>query len=164
MKTCSGEVAQTLCEEYLQLWRKDAESHMLQKLREGKHAWLAQLVPTWDSPRPLEVIGGGGGGATGRALLRWCLSEHDLEVETGRYRRMDRNSRWCKRCLCSGRQIIGDEWHALTSCTRANAARAAFLSTAAFVSLTRRGLPLPGGARIFLQKFLLPIRNINGGG
>merc|ERR1719223_2171812 len=59
----------------------------------------------------------GGSCAHARALSRWLLGEHNLEVETGRYHRVVASERWCKCCLPW--RSLGNELHALTTCRRA---------------------------------------------
>ena len=87
----------------------------------GKHAWLLRVIPEWSSPRPLDVIACGN---AGRVLLRWLLSEHNLEVEVGRHARVAREVRWCKRCLReTATRVLGDEAHCLSTCVRAEAQR-----------------------------------------
>lgn len=54
----------------------------------------------------------------GRALRRWLLCEHNLEVETGRFRGVHKDYRWCTRCQKQGYQEVGDEVHALGLCLR----------------------------------------------
>ena len=60
----------------------------------------------------------------GRAIYRWLLSWHRLEVETGRYQRTQRQERYCKKChLKCGLKVVGDELHSLSSCFRAQGCR-----------------------------------------
>ena len=53
-----------------------------------------------------------------RALCRFVLSSHKLEIETGRFLRpaVQRNQRYCVFCLSRGSSTVGDESHALDSC------------------------------------------------
>ena len=56
-----------------------------------------------------------------RALTKWLVSEHDLEIETGRFNwtKIPREQRWCSHCQKkSGALIIGGEKHALSECGR----------------------------------------------
>jgi len=96
---------------------KSDESERIRKRVEDsrKHAWLLVPFPDWSTVRPHKSMGGSC--ARARALSRWLLGEHNLEVETGRYHRVVASERWCKCCLPM--RCIGNELHALSSCKRA---------------------------------------------
>ncbi|MEW8545054.1 MAG: reverse transcriptase family protein [Candidatus Thiodiazotropha sp.] len=49
------------------------------------------------------------------AVSRFRLSSHKLEIETGRYIGLDRDTRFCKRC---NMQIVEDEYHFLLVCPK----------------------------------------------
>ena len=48
-------------------------------------------------------------------LARFRLSSHNLEIETGRYNRIDRDSRYCKLC---NQNRIENEYHFLLCCPK----------------------------------------------
>ena len=90
-------------------------------MTQGKHLFLAKLIPQWDSPRPSHISLNT---KWGRTLIRWLLSEHMLEIEVGRYSRTPRQQCFCRRCFTDlGVEILGDEFHALNYCVRAQAHR-----------------------------------------
>ena len=95
-----------------------AEQEMLQTLQAGKYSFLVHAIPTFKSPRPHSLSLGT---LPGRALNKFLLSAHLLEVETGRYARQQREHRYCQACKRSlGLSILGDEQHSLSVCARAS--------------------------------------------
>ena len=50
-------------------------------------------------------------------ILRLRLSNHKLNIETGRYYNIDRNLRTCENCNMN---LIGDEYHLFFNCTKPN--------------------------------------------
>ena len=113
-------------EEYAHMCESGAIRRMQEAISTGKREWLLRLIRDWQSARPLDVIGCG---RAGRALLHWLLSEHNLEIETGRHARVPRQQRWCKRCLHTANiYVLGDELHCLTTCLRGEVARASCLA------------------------------------
>ena len=60
----------------------------------------------------------------GRCIYKWLLSNHRLEVETGRFNGIARAQRYCVRCFReTGLEVLGDEAHAITTCIRASSER-----------------------------------------
>ena len=61
----------------------------------------------------------GGNSVSNRALTKFLMSEHMLEIEVGRHLRQPNSHRFCRACQKAGSgDIIGDEKHALTDCVR----------------------------------------------
>lgn len=89
---------------------------------DSKHAFLLRCIPSWRSWRPLSVLGRNT--ATSLCTRKILTSETSLEVETGRYLRVDRSLRFCDRCLDDGIMVMGDEEHSLSlDCGRAHGAK-----------------------------------------
>ena len=79
-------------------------------LRTGKHRWLLEALPTYETPRPFDRMVGSC--LRHKTLAKWLISEHDLEVETGRYKRLPREQRHCKQCLQKQNwTVVQDEYH-----------------------------------------------------
>lgn len=99
--------------------RYEEQTRILDRL-DKKHVWLAKVIPSWSSYRPWALRS-----KSGKVVMRWLMSEHNLEVETGRYKGTKHDERWCKRCLKDGVHVIGDEDHALGKCPRGYLGKAA---------------------------------------
>ena len=70
---------------------------------------------------------------TRRVITKFRLSDHNLDIEKGRHRGVDRKNRFCS--LCNSQQEIGDEYHVLFLCKNQNIVelRTNFLSNIATV-------------------------------
>ncbi|CAE8635346.1 unnamed protein product [Polarella glacialis] len=120
---------------FLTLCNNKAHADITTTLINGKYSFMVSLLPLFSSPRPLS---GSTGTKSHRALCRWFLSSHLLEIETGRYARITRERRWCRRCYLSlGIRVLGDEAHALQYCLRGAESRS--LISRHMVELFQRG-------------------------
>jgi len=89
---------------------------MYERVTKGKHAMLLHMVPSWNSMRPLSIMGLQRQTRKTTGLRRFLLAEHCLEIETGRFVRKKRHETVCMACH-SGE--IGHEMHALSKkCVR----------------------------------------------
>ena len=101
------ENAGTLCEEERSGWVSEktlllvskallveAEKCMFEELSkvDSKHKLLTDWWPKLNSGRLLHLLGMA---TTGWWLTRWVLCEGNLEVETGRFKRLQRSQSWC---------------------------------------------------------------------
>ena len=61
------------------------------------------------------------------AVCACLLSDHALEIESGRWERIDAEFRCSKACWNIDIAVIGNEWHCLDSCIRCTRERNSFL-------------------------------------
>ena len=111
------QVAPTLAdvEALIKAVRYESIENLRDNVLGSKGAWIIRIIPEWNSYRPWRQMSSSD---AGKALKRWLICEHDLEIETGRFRRVAPEMRWCRYCMKHGRQVIGDERHALGTCLR----------------------------------------------
>ena len=113
IKNWDAKTARQRQRQYAEICERIAVRRLKTALAGGKHVWLLQAIPEWQSYRPLDLIASG---MAGRILQRWKLSEYNLEIELGRHARVPREQRWCKWCLrVNNVYVIGDELRSLST-------------------------------------------------
>ena len=105
--------------EDLELLMKALKQQSINDLRdevaESKGAWILKVLPEWSCYRPLAEMTNTG---KGKSLKKWLFGEHNLEIETGRFRWEKKHLRFCRRCRRLGQEVVGDELHAQGPCRR----------------------------------------------
>ena len=88
----------------------------------SKYSFLMQIHPAFGAA---DVVSLSWPWATKKALNKFVMSDHKLEIETHRFvkNRQNRESRHCKFCLSMGAENTGDEKHALDVCLQFESAR-----------------------------------------
>ena len=75
-----------------------------------------------------------------RDITRLCMSSHKLNIEIGRYARVDRADRLCSKCSLG---VMGDEIHFLLECSAFYTSRESFIGLASDICKNFEGLSKP---------------------
>ena len=88
----------------------------------SKYSFLMQVHPAFG---PADVVGASWASAATKALNKFVMSDHRLEIEAHRFNknRGQREFRKCKFCLSLGAENTGDEKHALDVCLQFESGR-----------------------------------------
>ena len=115
-----GDISVDKIKQVIKAIEQDAVAVLYADLRKtgSKHGMLIAAVPTWESKRPLKILGLQE--RKSASAQRWLLASTCLEVEVGRFRRVSREHRFCECCRKLGVCVLGDELHCITTrCCRA---------------------------------------------